>query len=268
MKGWARDLRQAPMNLAQSIGIPLGASRFISGALSTLAGNPGGLMQIAHGAAEVGTFEAIKEMQSSRHTLGSAMSDLAHSDLRTPDYRIQGVTNASPASVSPNASAAPAIGAPAATQAASGAQAGGGAAVPATLPAGGSEIAASGAGSEAHTGPITAPGEYGNIDRILQARSLRAAADSRKVTPAAYQDLSDMISSHGKAPTLQQVFDNSGAKMVDRLIQDGVIDPAERKGLVSGTGLTESGRYRLTAMMNAYIEAAGLNALRTAAGRF
>jgi len=89
MKMWARDLGKSPTNLAQSIGIPFGASRIISGGLSTLAGNPGGLMEMASGAAEVGAFSTWKELQSAQHTLGSAMRDLAHSDLKGPDYRIQ-----------------------------------------------------------------------------------------------------------------------------------------------------------------------------------
>jgi hypothetical protein len=88
MNMWARDLRQSPTNLAQSIGIPFGASRVIAGGLSTLAGNPGGLMEMASGGAEIGVFATLKEMQSARHTLNSAMTDLAHSNLKAPDYQI------------------------------------------------------------------------------------------------------------------------------------------------------------------------------------
>ena len=93
MKTWARDLRQSPSNFAQSLGIPFGASRIIAGAISL---SP---LEIASGAAEVGTFAGYKDLMSNRHTLSSAMKDLSRSDLKTTDYRLPPILPAQPTAV-------------------------------------------------------------------------------------------------------------------------------------------------------------------------
>lgn len=82
LKAWARDLRQTPGNLAQSIGIPFGASRIINGAIAM---NP---MSILEGAAEMGSFAGYKGLMSNRRVLQSTMSDLGRSALTAPDYKI------------------------------------------------------------------------------------------------------------------------------------------------------------------------------------
>jgi hypothetical protein len=78
----------------------------------------------------------------------------------------------------------------------------------------------------------------------------RAIADSRRVSPATLDDVSQRLEAKGGDATLAQVLEGkSGSEVLQKLIGDGVISPQERAAFMSEDGLTKAGKDRIASLM-------------------
>lgn len=188
--------------------------------------------------------------------LGNSMSQLERSGVAPPLF--QGGTNA-PAAVSPNTYAPTFGGAPAANVRLGSITFGPGAG-PAALAAGqgGGGAPAQAVGAEAGAGAQPEAGELRGIDRIPGANSKIALRNAQATSPEAWRDIVETVSGDntlGEAPTMKQVFDRTGAKIVDRLINDGVFAKNQRARMVRGDGgLTGYGQFQVLSLFKAFTE--------------
>ena len=78
----------------------------------------------------------------------------------------------------------------------------------------------------------------------------RAIADSRRVSQSTLEDISNRLDDHGPTATLANILDGkSGAEVLNKMIQDGVISPQERAQYASGDTLTQAGKTRISQLM-------------------
>jgi len=78
----------------------------------------------------------------------------------------------------------------------------------------------------------------------------RAIADSRRVSQGTLDDIAGRLEAHGPDATLANVLEGkSGAEVLNKMIDDGVISPQERAGLASGDNLTPDGRARISRLI-------------------
>jgi len=78
----------------------------------------------------------------------------------------------------------------------------------------------------------------------------RAIADSRRVSQGTLDDIAGRLEAHGPDATLANVLEGkSGAEVLNKMIEDGVISPQERAGLASGDNLTPDGKTRISRLM-------------------
>jgi len=78
----------------------------------------------------------------------------------------------------------------------------------------------------------------------------RAIADSRRVSQGTLDDIAGRLEAHGPDATLANVLEGkSGAEVLNKMIDDGVISPQERAGLASGDDLTPDGKTRISRLM-------------------
>jgi hypothetical protein len=78
----------------------------------------------------------------------------------------------------------------------------------------------------------------------------RAIADSKRVSQGTLDDISRRLSEKGDDSTLAQVLEGeAGGEVLQKLIDDGVINAGERNALATGAILTKAGRDRISSLM-------------------
>jgi hypothetical protein len=78
----------------------------------------------------------------------------------------------------------------------------------------------------------------------------RAIADSRRVSPETLDNIAGRVEAQGPDATLSDILKGqSGAQVLDRLINDGVLTPQERAAYANENGLTEAGKERISKLV-------------------
>jgi ddrB-like ParB superfamily domain len=78
----------------------------------------------------------------------------------------------------------------------------------------------------------------------------QAIRDSRRVSPETLKDIGGQLDALGPEGTLAQVIEGqNGRDIMQRLIQDGVVSPQERAGLMNEKELTKAGKERLSQLL-------------------
>jgi hypothetical protein len=80
--------------------------------------------------------------------------------------------------------------------------------------------------------------------------SERAIADSKRVSQGTLDHVGDLLDSAGENATLPKALEGqNGVGVLDKLVDDGVLTPQERKAYVSGDALTKDGQGRISKLL-------------------
>ncbi len=99
--------------------------------------------------------------------------------------------------------------------------------------------------------PAHAVTDFNKTGTAALTPSERAIADSRRVSQATLDHIGGLLDAAGDEATLGSVLGSAGEgpKILNRLVDDGVLTDQEKAGLVSGDKLTPEGRQRISKLM-------------------